>query len=93
MLFTSKAFKEGKSELVFFITPEIVDPRTNNQFENFATKTNFTKDMELNQNDKSKSVEKETTNISKTTENTSTSNSNTSQSEQEERLKEILGYK
>lgn len=32
-LFTSKSFKEGKSELVFFITPEIVDPMENNQFE------------------------------------------------------------
>lgn len=30
-VFTSKAFKEGKSELVFFITPEIVDPSNNNQ--------------------------------------------------------------
>ncbi len=30
-LFKSKAFKEGKSELVFFITPEIVDPILNNQ--------------------------------------------------------------
>lgn len=31
MLFKSKSFKEGKSELVFFITPEIVDPMNNNQ--------------------------------------------------------------
>ncbi|RXI43575.1 hypothetical protein CRU99_07020 [Malaciobacter mytili] len=30
-LFKSRAFKEGKSELVFFITPEIVDPIINNQ--------------------------------------------------------------
>ncbi len=30
-MFTSKSFKEGKSELVFFITPEVVDPKDNNQ--------------------------------------------------------------
>lgn len=30
-LFRSKVFKEGKSELVFFITPEIIDPATNEQ--------------------------------------------------------------
>lgn len=30
-LFTSTAFNEGKSELVFFITPEIVDPAKNDQ--------------------------------------------------------------
>lgn len=32
-LFTSKSFKEGKSELVFFVTPEIVNPAENNQTE------------------------------------------------------------
>ncbi len=31
VLFTSKSFKEGKSELVFFVTPTIVDPSKNNQ--------------------------------------------------------------
>ncbi len=30
-LFTSKSFKEGRSELVFFLTPEIVDPASNDQ--------------------------------------------------------------
>lgn len=30
-LFRSKAFRDGKSELVFFITPEVVDPAKNNQ--------------------------------------------------------------
>lgn len=36
-LFKSKAFKEGKSELVFFITPEVVDPSVNNQIDLFRT--------------------------------------------------------
>lgn len=43
MLFTSKSFKEGKSELVFFITPEIVDPHNNNQLDNLEKKTDLTK--------------------------------------------------
>lgn len=37
-LFTSKAFKEGRSELVFFLTPEIVDPALNDQTKGFAIK-------------------------------------------------------
>ncbi len=40
-LFTSKDFKEGKSELVFFITPEIVDPKTNRQEAQFDETTYF----------------------------------------------------
>lgn len=38
-LFRSKAFQEGKSELVFFITPEIVDPNTNVQQDILDAKT------------------------------------------------------
>ncbi|TLP39609.1 hypothetical protein [Arcobacter arenosus] len=34
-LFSSDSFKEGKSEVVFFLTPEIIDPAENNQFESF----------------------------------------------------------
>lgn len=34
-LFRSKSFREGKSELVFFLTPEVVNPADNNQEENF----------------------------------------------------------
>lgn len=40
-LFTSKSFQEGKSELVFFITPEIVDPKTNTQVNQFNNITKF----------------------------------------------------
>merc|ERR1711879_1109451 len=39
-LFTSEAFREGKSELVFFLTPEVVDPSTNNQIDNFMKTRN-----------------------------------------------------
>ena len=34
-LFRSKTFVEGKSELVFFLTPEVVDPAENNQQKSF----------------------------------------------------------
>jgi len=36
-LFKSSSFKEGKSELVFFITPEIVQAVDNNQIETFKS--------------------------------------------------------
>ena len=43
-LFRSKSFKEGRSELVFFITPEIVDVAQNEQKTIFDQKTtNITK--------------------------------------------------
>lgn len=45
-LFTSKSFKEGKSELVFFITPEVVDPHENSQLEEFEQKTAFRKTID-----------------------------------------------
>lgn len=45
-LFTSKSFKEGKSELVFFITPEIVDARNNNQENLLNNKSRFAKKID-----------------------------------------------
>ena len=99
MLFTSKAFKEGKSELVFFITPEIVDPRNNNQIDNLNNKTNFTNNMEINQKEKelkeenNKKIEevieeqkqKKEVMIEKV-------EAQDSRTEHEKRVKEILGY-
>jgi pilus assembly protein CpaC len=58
-LFTSKAFKEGKSELVFFITPEIVDPKLNNQKETFINKTKFVKTIDNKFEEKVKEIKKE----------------------------------
>ena len=46
MLFTSKAFRQGQSELVFFITPEIVDSRNNNQLEELQRVTEFNRTLE-----------------------------------------------
>ena len=37
-LFRSKSFREGKSELVFFITPEVIDPAINDQNLEFTKK-------------------------------------------------------
>ena len=42
-LFRSKSFKEGRSELVFFITPEIVDVSTNEEKEYLKQSTKFIK--------------------------------------------------
>lgn len=53
-LFTSKAFKEGKSELVFFITPEIVDAKSNSQREIFEQKASFTKKFDFRFDDEKK---------------------------------------
>ncbi len=58
-LFTSKSFKEGKSELVFFITPEIVDPKSNDQRSEFEKKTTFTKYVDDKLEKDMKDIEKE----------------------------------
>ena len=45
-LFTSKSFREGKSELVFFITPEIVNPENTNEINKLKQKTQFSKELD-----------------------------------------------
>jgi pilus assembly protein CpaC len=92
MLFTSKAFKEGKSELVFFITPEIVDPRNNDQFEKLDKKTNFTKELEVNKQEleeQQKQVIEENENV---VEEKVVETNLDSKTEHEKRVKELLGY-
>lgn len=49
-LFTSKAFRQGQSELVFFITPEIVDSRNNNQIDELQQRAQFNRTLELPKN-------------------------------------------
>lgn len=90
MLFTSKAFKEGKSELVFFITPEIVDARENNQFDNLLKKTSFTNDLEINQKEKKieEVMEEEKQKKEEMIEKIEEQDSKT---EHENRIKDILG--
>lgn len=87
-LFTSKAFKEGKSELVFFITPEIVDPKVNNQQQEFLQKTTFTKAIDEKFESDKKAVQKEK-NKSFDEEKKEKEDS---QSLHEQRVKAILGY-
>ena len=86
-LFTSQAFREGKSELVFFITPEIIDPRNNNQNNLLLEKQNSINNvnseavkryMNMGENNKSAST------------NTKIEENN-SKTEHEKRVKEILG--
>lgn len=57
-LFTSQSFKEGKSELVFFITPEIVDPKTNSQTDVFAKKTDFVEKVDKKFEKQNKEIDK-----------------------------------
>lgn len=77
-LFRSTQESADNKELVFFITPEIVDPKTNDQTDTLNTKISFNKEPE-NDNSKKKSnvivQEKD----------------NTTQTEHEKRVKEILG--
>lgn len=98
-LFTSKSFKEGKSELVFFITPEIVDAKKNNQTSQLNQQTAFTNTLKFNQ--KAKEEEKEvpvtkseavieTKKVQEVIPKTTPSNSVATQ--QEQQLKEFLGY-
>ena len=77
-LFTSKAFKEGKSELVFFITPQIVDPKENNQEKLFNEKTTFKQKVDRRFEDERKELKRD--------------NSNTKQKNlHQQRVNEILG--
>ncbi len=85
-LFTSKAFKEGKSELVFFITPEIVDPKGNNEIEKLNKKSNFTKELEVNKQEQQIEEKPKVTIQEKVT-----TTENDSRTEHEKRVKEILG--
>lgn len=91
MLFTSKEFREGKSELVFFITPEIVDARNNNQIDNLLKRTSFTNDLEINQKEKKieEVIEEEKQKKEEMNEKIEVQDSKT---EHENRVKEILGY-
>lgn len=88
-LFTSKSFREGKSELVFFITPEIVDPKVNNEEKLFQQKVEFLKDLDLKFEDDKKEEE-----VSKAQE-VKKSEAETVKAVQssEEKLNQVLGYK
>lgn len=89
-LFRSKAFKEGKSELVFFITPEVVDPQTYDESEHLSKKTLFAKRI-----DKKYEVEKKPSKKIKKVEKIKVMKKTKKELNQEEehqkRVKEILG--
>jgi pilus assembly protein CpaC len=77
-LFTSTADSTDNKELVFFITPEIVDPKTNNQQNILDDKSSFTKELIIEK--PKKEIE------------TKIENKEDTQTEHERRVKEILGY-
>lgn len=83
-LFTSRAFREGKSELVFFITPEIVDAKKNNQFDSLIQQKAFTNELSFNkQPEKKEDTVTEDKQVSISTQNEILT--------QEEKLKQALG--
>lgn len=88
-LFTSKAFKEGKSELVFFITPEIVDANTNDQKAFLDEKTKFSKNFDFRFDDEKKEDKKKKEKLEKSNENIQIKKKKSSH---EERVSQILGY-
>ena len=95
-LFSSESFKEGKSELVFFLTPEVVDPANNNQIKTFTKRKkdildtskykdslSWANDKYKDESDKEKKVDSEI--ITKEKELTD-------EEKHRLRVKEILGY-
>ncbi len=84
-LFTSKAFKEGKSELAFFITPEIVDPKLNSQEKLFTQKTEFK--SKVDKTFEEKTNEEKTQKVKKQIEN----KQNDVKSLHQKRVNELLG--
>jgi len=101
-LFSSEAFKEGKSELVFFLTPEVVDPATNNQSEPFSRMkkrildTSKYKDNFSVYDDKYKDTAEEEEKESEIFGNKFKSDKKekklTNKQKHQQRVKEILGY-
>ena len=101
-LFKSEVFKEGKSELVFFLTPEVVDPATNNQNEPFSKMkkrildTSKYKENFSMYDDKYKDTDKEKEKESRIFENKFKSDKKekklTNKQKHQQRVKEILGY-
>ena len=95
-LFTSEAFREGKSELVFFLTPEVVDPSTNNQIDNFMKTRNKVLDTSKYKDSLSWATnkyddelkEKTNTNIIKVEKKPELTN----EEKHQQRVNEILGY-
>lgn len=104
-LFSSESFREGKSELVFFLTPEVIDPSANNQDELFKRTrksildTSKYKDTvswadskyeKENEKKKDESKPKKETTSTKKVE---TKKYSTAEERHKQRVNEILGYK
>lgn len=90
-LFTSQAFREGKSELVFFITPEIIDPRNNNQNELLVEKKNSINNVNSNAVKNYMNMGENNNKDTTTSSNVQTEKQNSDSTEHEKRVKEILG--
>jgi pilus assembly protein CpaC len=102
-LFRSKSFKEGKSELVFFITPEVVDPSKNDQTISFKKQRKKMLDtskyknedsiFEKDYNKKEEKKKEESSILGNLFENKdSTKPELTKKERQKQRVNKILGY-
>jgi pilus assembly protein CpaC len=87
-IFTSSAESTDNKELVFFITPEIVDPKDNNQINTFEEKSAFKKDLILENNTKTNKDEE----IQKVETKKDEVEEKIKETEHQKRVKEILGY-
>ena len=80
-IFTSSADSTDNKELVFFITPEIVDPKNNSQINTFNEKTSFKQELILEEDEKNIVMKKEVR----------TEKELTQEEEHQRRVREILG--
>lgn len=96
-IFRSEAFTSGQSELVFFITPEVVDAKTNNQHAELVDKKRDLRDIiksnEKYTKEKQEKLEnnKEVKKIEKVAPVKEQNKQKTNQELHEERVKAILG--
>lgn len=107
-LFKSKSFREGKSELVFFITPEVIDPSINNQVDFFNEKKDKMLDIEKikaesakeeaaidkrrAEEKKNKNNQNEVNSVLNNMFEENTASKKTDRELHEERINELLGY-
>ena len=105
-LFRSKSFREGKSELVFFLTPEVVNPAENNQEKNYEETKKLMLDtsryrdednllersLRKKEKEPIKKIEQKQIKSEKNIEIKKETKKLSSQEEHEKRVNKILGY-
>ncbi len=90
-IFRSEAFTSGQSELVFFITPEVVDAKNNNQQQELINKKRDLREI-MKKNEKYEKEKKEEVKKVKVAPVKKQNKQKINQELHEERMKKILGY-